>query len=408
MKKTHPVKAEIVSPVHSRVHFCREAALVRISGPESRLECRRAKEYDRNYFDLYINGRLLLDGMISSISTCGAALRTGYGEGIMDDEACLEAAERVNRPYDGLEDAVMRIAPLMGLMGPGLYLAADFELQPVREPGMHALDARRYYDAEAKFSTGMCGERFDAPLYILPTQRAALLNPERIRYYMDEFEKRPEHQAHRAVALYLNGCVTLLLDGHHKAAAAAALGRRVRTLVIFPMEEEAAVKRALEKGTKFEFCHSRWDYEKDEIIDRREPAYLCDGSLQMISRVRCLWTTPGSDQAAVPSVQKEKGPEWGRVPEEFCARLHDYPHTSTLMHGTAIPPDRIKACMKRLEEQPWDDEYDIYGRALAAFARIFPESPMLNEKQRARLKKEWLKQYNRIFWNESFRGRIPE
>jgi len=364
-------------PVHSRVHFCREAVLFRQQG-ESCMTCLHDEDRDHHFYRLSIHGKLLMDATIWHISTMGAALRVGYGDGVADTVSPV-----INDTYHGLEAAAQALAPLTALLGTGTYMLADFELYPVHPDGRHALDARYPIGSESAFTTfSYCTT--DAPMYLLPSQRAALLNPQRIRHYMNVLQTCPAHQAPRAVALYVNGAVALLLDGHHKVAAAAALGQRVRTLVIFPVQESAALDKALRSGEKLELCHTRWDYESETIRRSGGPLALCDECLHPLSHVHCLNTLPHTDEPREPL---SPAPPWGQVPAEFCTRLKDYT-ALRLSSATAIPPDKIKYCMRVLTEAPWQDWPHEFSHELVAFSEVFPDSPMLTQRDRARLAKE--------------------
>lgn len=70
------------------------------------------------------------------------------------------------------------------------------------------------------------------PAYLYPTQSDDLLNDERVQYYVDEFRcgKKPH-----GIAYHEAGFISALLDGHHKAAAAAQLGIPLNCLTIIGM-----------------------------------------------------------------------------------------------------------------------------------------------------------------------------
>jgi hypothetical protein len=65
------------------------------------------------------------------------------------------------------------------------------------------------------------------PYYILPTQPPSHYDPKQAEFYsgIDDY---------RAVAYYMGGYLCALLDGHHKAVAAAIEKKKVKTLVIVP------------------------------------------------------------------------------------------------------------------------------------------------------------------------------
>ena len=384
------VCVQTLAPLHSRVHFCRESMLIRLTGSRNTLECRRTCIHEREYYHLYINGRLMVDGNAHHIATMGAELCAGYGDGVLDDVVCRTAMEKINTPCVDITDGIGRITPLLGLLNEGIYLIGEFELHPVHPNGTHALDAKAAYTMEGSMCSGY-GYDYDAPMYILPSQRAEALDPERIRHYMDVYRRLPPHQAPCAVALYINGAVSLLLDGHHKVAAAAALGLRVRTLVIFNVCDNDILDKAVKNGEKLELCHSRWDYERDCFSGRHGSGLqICNEQLHPLAEVSRPWDLPISENEYA-SLHRENALMWGKVPDEFCQQLKSYPSRDTLRKGTKIPPDKIKQCMKNIMDTPWQFWACEYAEELIAYNELFPRSSMLTEKNRERLLKESLK-----------------
>jgi len=389
-------KVKIVAGVHSRVHYCREGALVQLTGGLDRLisrnggkEAAHSSLYTR--YALCLGEELLADVNLGKICTLGSILHAGYGNGLMNEVACQAASEQVNEPFQDLSAAVQRMAPLLGLLASGLYLVADCELQPVyRSWGdpHHCLHEPVLSCDEAKAFDG--SRTWDIPFYFLPIQRASVLNPDRVRHYMEQMQQA-SWRASRAIALYLNGSFSLLLDGHHKAAAAAALGTGLRTLMIFPLQNGKIAEAAIRSGKKLELCQGRWSYEKDSMDARGGSLYLADADFRKITGVRTLGDTVPKEEAV--SIREKT--DWGRVPECFCCKMDQYPSSRLLHEGTAIPPDRIKSVMRSLMETPWpipsnkDCTQSPYPelwvkrlRSLSAFAKLFPDSPMLTEQQR--------------------------
>ncbi|MBP3657391.1 MAG: hypothetical protein J6K32_11950 [Clostridia bacterium] len=388
MPGTRMPKAEIMANVHSRVHLCREAAVVRVTGGQDRLVCRGEGER----YDLYIGDNRLLDARVYNISTLSPTIMAGYGEGAMDEATAAAVSDALNAPYQGMEAAVQAMTPLLGLLRPGLYLVGDFELLPViREWSMpeHCLNGKRCSMITAT-DTGMYGDRADAPMYLYPTQRAALLNPERIDAYMAMLQEMTPWRAPRAVSLYLRGSLSLLLDGHHKAAAAAALGRRVPTLVICMLREQETLETAIERGTALELRHGRWDYEQDERSSSVSSMSIADEQLQPICYAEAYNWRYARSRLPEPQQLREEQP-WGEVPQAYCTQLKAYPYASEMQHGTEIPPDRIKAVMRRARTMRFEDCAGNIGLGLSCYARLFPDSPLLTESDRA-----WLQSLDQV------------
>lgn len=71
-------------------------------------------------------------------------------------------------------------------------------------------------------------------MFLYPTQRRSRFDSDREAYYEERLQQ--DGPLPRAVALRVQQGLNLLLDGHHKAAAAARLGRAVPCLTILPLE----------------------------------------------------------------------------------------------------------------------------------------------------------------------------
>lgn len=388
-------RVKIVADVHSRVHYCREGALVQLTGGLDRLISRsggkKAVHSSYTRYALCLGEDLLADVNLGKICTLGSILHAGYGNGLMNEAACRAASEQVNEPFQDLSAAIQRMAPLLGLLASGLYLVADCELQPVyRSWGgpHHCLHKPAMSCDEAINFDGR--RTWDIPFYFLPIQRASLLDPDRVRHYMEQMQQAP-WRAPRAIALYLNGSFSLLLDGHHKAAAAAALGTGLKTLMIYPLQNGKMAEAAIQAGKRLELCQGRWSYETDCLDARGGSLYLADENFREITGVQTLGDTVPKEEAV--SIPEE--PDWGTVPESFCGKMDQYPSSRLLHEGTAIPPDRIKSVMRLLMQTPWpipanrdltQSQYPELWvkrlRCLSAFAKLFPDSPMLTEQQR--------------------------
>lgn len=376
-------RLEYAADVHTRVHFCREAALVRLKGGLNKLACRddgRGSRSER--YALYLDRTLLADAYIPGCGTCSTLMRAGYGDGLMQEEACHAVRDAVNAGFDGLPRAMGYLAPFVGLMASGLYVVADFDLFPVMNYGCfeHFWDVPDY-GSELHFVHVYVGggkDEWDAPMFIAPTQRASQMNPARVDEYrrrLREGERFP-----RAVALYLNGGVALLLDGHHKAAACAAEGVPVRTLVLFRVEDEKPVKAALEAGKRLYLHHSKSLHRNADTLILRDGQGMC------LTRMSCLQRM--SRRKLEPETREEE--PWGRVPEEYLTEAsRRFPNAGTLTHATLIPPDHIRSTIEEEMRKPKGmHDMDAISH-LQGYAKLFPESKWLSASERAWLARPW-------------------
>ena len=184
--------------------------------------------------------------------TCGGYLYRGYGERKLSMEEAMAFSGQINEPYAGIRTAVERMRPLLGLLRSGHYVVADYEFFPFTENthfwnylGIPEVFTTWGYRIGIEgYATRVC------PSYLIPSQRPANCNPERI----DHYTRLPNSEDYpRAIGLYASGNMVLLLDGHHKAAAAASQGRMVRCLVIMPAQIGEDAKETVDSGTLLYF-----------------------------------------------------------------------------------------------------------------------------------------------------------
>ena len=87
------------------------------------------------------------------------------------------------------------------------------------------------------------------PVFLYPSQRRSRLDMERVEYYRERFQQ--DGPLTHGIALYVTEGMSVLLDGHHKAAAAALLGRTLPCLTVLRLEyyqlRPLAVSRSQEK-----------------------------------------------------------------------------------------------------------------------------------------------------------------
>ena len=160
--------------------------------------------------------------------TCEKLISAGYGQDKAAGRLMEELRGALNGPFVSLEQSLENLSPLLALLPSGFYGLADVELYPTdgngnffwtvsNTPAENPATCPIYEDGN------WFGEQ---PLFTLPSQPPTHYNPERAEYYRDKPESR-------AIA-YSTGFLNVLLDGHHKGAAAALEGRKLKTLVIFP------------------------------------------------------------------------------------------------------------------------------------------------------------------------------
>ncbi len=184
---------------------------------------------------LRFNGKSLVQSRLPMCSTCQGMLATGYGIENIESPELKAARECMNSEFNGIMDAANKIKPLLGLLSDGYYALADIRCFPTDGEGHFFYEVPN----EFKLYEATCSGYYrdfsclgSLPLFLYPTQSSSLINKERVEYYAGILKS--DENAPRALAYHYTGFMNLLLDGHHKACAAASLGKTLRCLTIIP------------------------------------------------------------------------------------------------------------------------------------------------------------------------------
>lgn len=220
--------------------WCNEAILIRVTGGQSALTT-ISSDIDYEDYDVksvfMLNGKPLIQGKYPVCPTCSALLARGYGIDNIDCPEIKNIRDRINSEYNGINNAIDALTPLIELLDDGFYVIADAKLYPT--------DGTNHYFANVSDSLSRilatCDEYYNHefltttdgfPAFLYPTQSNDALDIKRADHYLNVIDKV---NAPRAIAYYHSGFVCGLLDGHHKAYAAAQKGCMLSTLVIIPM-----------------------------------------------------------------------------------------------------------------------------------------------------------------------------
>lgn len=165
--------------------------------------------------------------------TCESLLATGYGIENIDSEELKETSRRLNDSFTDLTDALDAVKPLLGLLDNGIYVVADIPHFPTDGSGHFFWDVPNEMTS-CPATAVMTTEDYQCvpgiPAFLYPSQTAASFDAERMQYYRERYAL--EKDKPRAVAYHLAEYLSVLLDGHHKAAASAQLGQSVPCLTI--------------------------------------------------------------------------------------------------------------------------------------------------------------------------------
>ena len=161
----------------------------------------------------------LLYGMYMDCPTCSQLLKAGnypsdkhqvYLQKIRD----LGIEEIKKSPVNWLSD----FYPFLHLLEPGLYFIALTPYYPVDGEGHFFWDAFPALENSHALQWAVKDPFVEIPHFLIPTQSADAFDPVRFENAFQWLGKRP------GVAYHISGPVSALLDGHHRATAAAKQG----------------------------------------------------------------------------------------------------------------------------------------------------------------------------------------
>jgi len=170
--------------------------------------------------------------------TSNSLLATGYGIENANCQELMEIQKEINADFISLENSIKAMEPLLKLFETGFYLIAEAECYPTDGNGNFFWNVpNEFTDSPAtglaylKDSDTDTSYVFNQPVYLYPTQTTDCYNEERVEYYIDKFNNEP-----RAIVYNFGGFINFVIDGHHKACAAALLGKPLKCLLIIKGE----------------------------------------------------------------------------------------------------------------------------------------------------------------------------
>lgn len=172
--------------------------------------------------------------------TSNSLLATGYGIENAKCQELMEIQKEINADFISLENSIKAIEPLLKLFETGFYLIAKAECYPTDGNGNFFWNVpNKLTDSPA---TGLAYLRdtdtycvFNQPVYLYPTQTTDCYDEKRVKYYIDKFNNADNNEP-RAIVYNFGGFINFIIDGHHKACAAALLGKPLKCLLIIKGE----------------------------------------------------------------------------------------------------------------------------------------------------------------------------
>ena len=174
--------------------------------------------------------------------TSNSLLATGYGIENANCQELMEIQKEINADFISLENSIKAMNPLLKLFETGFYMIAEAECYPIDGNGNFFWNVpNEFTDSPA---TGLAYLKdsdtdtycvFNQPVYLYPTQTTDCYNEERVEYYIDKFNNEDNNEP-RAIVYNFGGFINFVIDGHHKACAAALLGKPLKCLLIIKGE----------------------------------------------------------------------------------------------------------------------------------------------------------------------------
>lgn len=352
---------EILAVLRTNVHLCKNALILRVDHGKGALK--------GNSKMLCLNGVPLLFYNAASCGTCAGYVGAGYGRENVDAKELECISDRMNADFVDLKTSVMGMVPLLGLLEDGYYVLADMDLFPTDGEGGYFwgdLDGviRTFKRYHAYMSDGYMYD--SSPAFLFASESGSRFDEQRVRYYMKQLMKEGETFP-RAVAYYIGGCGNMLLDGHHKVAAAAALGEMARCIVIFNADlNEKALRWALSQGKEIHMDTTNGRTgEAIQRLMKNECGQITEFRLCINRTEEVIGELKGCIRQDIPLAQTDRKPGWeaALIPEEFTRFIGDYPDLDRFCDALRIAPNKIDAEYNKLVEQikrikPRDELYE--------------------------------------------------
>ncbi|MBQ8781200.1 MAG: hypothetical protein IJZ72_05960 [Oscillospiraceae bacterium] len=219
--------------------WCDSAVVICVKNGKGTLK--HVREDPMNYSDfasnLTLNGKPILQARYPFCCTCEGLLAAGCG---IENVNCTELENirsNFNSSYSDINSSAESLKPLLELLEDGYYLIADVPHYPADGSGNFFYSIPNSLThiegfCDSYYLSGLYTAVSTFPAFLIPTQSAALINRERVEFYKEKLQQSPDSV--RGIAYYEYGFYSVLLDGHHKAYAAAELGLPLKCITIVP------------------------------------------------------------------------------------------------------------------------------------------------------------------------------
>lgn len=206
----------------------------------------------RTISEIKLNDIPLIQMNSPGCPTCESIVSTGYG---IEKAECSELgsiSDKINSDFVSLDKSIEDLEPLLLLMQSGLYIIADALCYPTdgngnffwnvpNEPVECKATACAYLSEIFQTVTGN-------PVFLYPTQSTDCYNEDRVENYVKVFNENYNDNLPRAIVYNFGEFINFVIDGHHKACAAALAGKPLNCIMIIPCTSQGYTYNTKDNG----------------------------------------------------------------------------------------------------------------------------------------------------------------
>lgn len=306
--------------------------------------------------------------------TCEKLISAGYGLQHVDESTIQTIRSHTNQPYEGIGKALEEFFPLLKLLPDGFYVLADLMLYPT--------DGERFFWSQTntpQHSKATCTTHHNFrwirawPSYLLPTQLPDRYDKNTVNFYREQYRKGDGEKL-RGFAFHIESYLCALLDGHHKAVAAALEGCDFRCLTILPVTGCSYYGKTEKKG-----WFGGVELGIADLGERIDEKRYFDFKYISTEETERFLTMQSScwDEAVWPDELTFSTKRYPDVLGLACTKL-----------AGELSSERIDLLLMGCEME-WEEKLDIVLRALIALKDARAKKLALDIGRNARLKELW-------------------
>lgn len=189
--------------------------------------------FEDNFYTLTLNGIPLIYVQSSGCPTCESLLAAGYGISKNNLEI-KEAVKNLSSSYETLEEALKSLYPIIQLLPSGAYTLSESDYFPTDGNGHFFWDIPNeftYFKATSEIYDSDSYNVFPCmPCYLYPSQSSDKYDESCVEYYRSCIQSGEKISP--AITYAIDGYMSILLDGHHRACAAALEKKKLACFTI--------------------------------------------------------------------------------------------------------------------------------------------------------------------------------